>query len=271
MQGSAVEVNTHTTLMVSNQSPTAGYHFVLRNSSIMFNKILTPTRNSRIFNFTGYGKALFQDVNVPHNSYSTTNEAEIERSRIEGYSHSTSILGVHNSDGRPFSLDCMNCIFIHNTNATVLELVNKNISVRFQGTTIFAQNINTMYRTILYLAFVSVHFNGTTKFLGNGKRGAIFVTFFSTLSFLGNTLFKGNMNAFKHGSAGAVGAVFSNVYFIGNTSFVENEAEFGGAIDIGGQAHINVQGSMIFQNNQAKYGGAVFIKPRSFITLIPPA
>ena len=105
MQGSAVEVNTHTTLIVSNQSPTAGYHFVLRNSSIMFNKILIPTQNSRIFNFTGYGKALFQDVNVSHNSYSTSaNEAEIERSRIEQYSHSTSILGVHNSDGRPFHL-----------------------------------------------------------------------------------------------------------------------------------------------------------------------
>ena len=67
------------------------------------------------------------------------------------------------------------------------------------------------------------------------------------------------MNAFKHQSAGAVGVDFSNVYFIGNTSFVENEAEFGGTIDIGGPAHINVQGSIIFQNNQAKYGGAVAV------------
>ena len=75
IQGSAVEINT----LMSNRSPTAEYFFVLRNSSIMFNTIFIPTRISAIFNFTGYGKALFQNVKISHNSYSTSaNREEIE-------------------------------------------------------------------------------------------------------------------------------------------------------------------------------------------------
>ena len=146
MQRSAVEVSTHSSLMVSNQISATGYHFVLRNSSIVFNTILIATQHSATFNFTGNGKALFQNVNISHNSYSTS------AGFILGtVTPSPKILGVHKSDGRLLSLDCLNCNFSHNTNATVLELINGSISIRFQGTTIFAKNINAMKRSILYL------------------------------------------------------------------------------------------------------------------------
>ena len=265
MQGSAVEVSTHSSSMVSNQISATGYHFVLRNSSIVFNTILIATQHSATFNFTGNGKALFQNVNISHNSYSTS------AGFILGtVTPSPKILGVHKSDRRSLSLDCLNCNFSHNTNATVLELINGSISIRFQGTTIFAKNINAMKRSILYLVSVSLQFIGTTKFVENGNSGGIYSTA-SSLSFEGNTLFRGNKNVFKVQSGGAIDAtVYSKLYFISNTSFEENEAEFGGAIAIDTETQIYVQGSMNFQNNRAIYGGAMSIMPKCYIQSISP-
>jgi len=89
-----------------------------------------------------------------------------------------------------------------------------------------------------------LQFIRTTKFVGNGNSGGIYSTA-SSLSFEGNTLFRGNKNVFKLQSGGAIDAtVYSKLYFISNTSFEENEAEFGGAIAIDTEAQIYVQGSM---------------------------
>ena len=261
IQGSAVEINT----LMSNRSPTAEYFFVLRNSSIMFNTIFIPTRISAIFNFTGYGKALFQNVKISHNSYSTS----ANREEIESFYRSPKIVGVHSSGRRPLSLDCVNFNFSYNANATTLELIRGNVSLHFQGTTIFANNINTLKRSVLYVFHATLHFNGTTRFIGNGNSGGIY-SVVSTLIFEGNTLFRGNKNV---QSGGAISAgIFSIILFIGNTSFEENEAELGGAIAIiDGEIHVSIQGNTVFQNNQAKYGGAMSIVPKSDIQLLPPA
>ena len=163
----------------------------------------------------------------------------------------------------------MNFNFSYNANATTLELIRGNVSLHFQGTTIFANNINTLKRSVLYVFHATLHFNGTTKFIGNGNSGGIY-SVVSTLIFEGNTLFRGNKNA---QSGGAISAgIFSIILFIGNTYFEENEAELGGAIAIiDGETHVSVQGSAFFQNNQAKYGGAMSIVPKSDIQLLPPA
>ena len=147
------------------------------------------------------------------------------------------ILGLYNLNGRRLLFTCYNCNFSYNTNSTVFQLVYGNRSIYFQGITAFTKNSNLGAGEIVYLYAVTVHFNGTTTFIGNGGPG-IEALLLSTVYFVGNTTFK---KFFTNENGAAIQALVSNLYFVGNTHFEGNEAKAaGGAI-----AYLQVQMSTL--------------------------
>ena len=158
---------------------TSYFTLILKNSSISFNRVTNFNSTTAIFNFTGSETALFQDVNISHNSYNTTaSYNDPEWNQVT--------LGLYNSNGRRLLFTCHNCNFSYNTNSTVFQLVNSKSSVYFQGITTFTKHSNSGAGRIVYLYAATVHFNGTTTFTRNGNGVLGIESLFSTLYFLGN-------------------------------------------------------------------------------------
>ena len=105
------------------------YLTILRNSSIAFNRVAAYNTTTALLKFTGCGAALFQDVTISHNFYNTTS-ASISNVEL-GWNQV--FLGIYNSNGRPFVFICYNCIFSHNTNGAVFQLVKNKHSKVISG------------------------------------------------------------------------------------------------------------------------------------------
>ena len=234
---------------------------ILKNSSIAFNRVTNFNSTTALLNFTGCETALFQDVNISHNSYNVT--AMIIGQDLEKWNQV--ILGLYNSSGRRLLFTCHNCNFSYNTNSTVLQLLYGNRSIYFQGITTFTKNGNLGTGEIVYLQTATVHFNGTTTFIGNGGPGI--EASVCTLYFVGNTTFKRFVTN-KDGAA--IQASVCNLYFVGNTHFEGNEAKVaGGAIALVATTNVYTTGNLTFVRNKAKFGGAMLVMESQIIILTP--
>ena len=236
----------------------------LKNSSVSFNRVTNFNSTTAIFNFTGCETALFENVNISYNSYNAT--AMIIGQELEKWNQV--ILGLYNSNGRRLLFTCHNCNFSYNTNSTVFQLVYSNCSAYFQGITAFTKNSNLGAGEIVYIYAATVHFNGTTTFIGNGGPG-IEASLYSTLYFVGDTTFKGFI---INENGAAIRASLCNLYFVGNTHFEGNEAKAaGGAIALRISTTVHTTGNLTFVRNKAKFGGAMLVMHKSQIYMITPA
>ena len=236
---------------------------ILKNSSIAFNRVTNFNSTTALLNFTGCETALFQDVNISHNSYNAT--AMIITQELEKWNQV--ILGLYNY-GKRLLFTCHNCKFSYNTNSTVFQLVYGNRSIYFQGITVFTKNSNLGAGEIVYIYAATVHFNGTTTFIGNGGPG-IEASWYSTLYFIGNTTFK---RFVINENGAAIRASLCNLYFVGNTHFEGNEAKTaGGAIALRISTTVHTTGNLTFVKNKAKFGGAMLLMHKSQIYMITPA
>ena len=106
---------------------------------------------------------------------------------------------------------------------------------------------------------------GCESFGYDCKLGCGITALNSNLTFIGNTTFHEN-NASYYDSTGAIWASASSLDFNGTNSFIDNSAEYGsgGAIHAETSTSLSFNGTSTFSNNTAEwYGGAIYAETYS--------
>ena len=128
----------------------------------------------------------------------------------------------------------------------------------------FHDNLGTalmVHNTIITLEGNNFMHNqcGCELFSYNCKLGCGITAFSSNLTFIGNTIFYENNAIHYYGGTGAIWASVSSLDFDGTNNFIGNSAEwYGGAIHVETNSSLSFNGTSNFSHNSADYdGGAI--------------
>ena len=166
-----------------------------------------------------------------------------------------------------------NCNFTDNEGTSSIISINQSTDgdISFHDF-IFSNNIGTA----IYLNHQDLHLYGEAYFKNNMARngGGMFITNNSNVYFDKNSSVEFSQNL-AHDSGGAIFLSNNSTVSLAKTSsFMNNQANDGGAIALYNNAHINsnhsgyssVHGDALFSDNRANSGGAISIKSYSTVT-----